>query len=119
MAFIPLPSYPQSGFPKKEWAAGDVTGSANYQIGGYNFYANACGMSAFETIGSSFGGQSASNNYFAKFYPPTTAIASSTEGQAPVYTYCILKWFYAANSVEVANNTNLSAELFRMEAKGV
>ena len=119
MANIPVPSYPQSGWPKKEWFKADRPGPANYQQGGNNMYANECGMSGFEELSLVFGGLTASGTYFGKFYPPSTAIQVVTEVSAPLFPYVIVKWFYSANSVEVANNTNLAAELFRFGAVGV
>ena len=112
--------YPYDGYPapgaravKIEWA-GDVVGTANYQAGGYNLNASALGMSRLEIAGCSAIAQS--NNYYARVqYPATSA---NNEARATGFSYVKLQWF-AANGTEVANNTNLSAEIVQLSAVGI
>ena len=114
-------SIPFDGFPAPAAAAikidwrGDHFGPANYQIGGYNLNASSLGMSRVEIVGVS--ARSQTGNYFAlAFYP---ANSGNNETQAIPPTYVTLKWYTAANSVEVANNTNLNAEVVQLSAIGL
>jgi hypothetical protein len=115
---IPLPGY-SAARPKPgiEWA-GDYQGNANYQQGGDKLFATDLGMSGIEQVNFSFGGNSMSQNYTAKAFQPANS-SNANEGFAPSYGNITLKWFYAANGVEVANNTNLSAEFVRFHVDGV
>jgi hypothetical protein len=121
MANFPQGAIPYDGYPapgaeavKNQWA-GDFFGSNNYQIGGYNLNASSLGMLRIETAG--FSALSQSGNYFAKAIYP--AISGNNENRAPTFPYVTVKWYYAANSVEVANNTNLSAEVAQLRAYGL
>jgi hypothetical protein len=113
---IPFDGYPAPGARAvKIENLGDLIGPANYQAGGYNINAPSLGMSRIErAAGSSF---TQSGNYIAKFFYP--AISSSNENRAPTFPYVTVKWYYAANSVEVANNTNLGAEVSQYEFTGI
>jgi hypothetical protein len=114
---IPMPGYLNPGSLKRLWWIGDCTGNANYQQNGDTFYATDFGMAGFETASPEFGGFTASNNYYVKVKAPTTM--NSNEVVAPAYNNITLVWYYAANNVQVANNTNLSIEIFRFSARGV
>ena|SRR5271165_80849 len=119
---IALPGYMSPvGYSRKIAWAGDMFGSNNYQAGGYNENANSgFGMSAFEKFGIDFGGINIGGTfgtYIAKSKPGN--ISSNTEAQAPTFQYVTVQWFYAANNVEVANNTDLSAQGVRVDARGV
>jgi hypothetical protein len=87
----------------------------NYQAGGYNMNASAFGMQRIEEAAVSYRTQSG-NYYAAVFYP---ASSGNNEIRAVPPSYVTLKWFNAANSVEVANNTNLSAEVTYLRVVGV
>jgi hypothetical protein len=115
---IPLPGY-TSARPKAglEWC-GDYQGNANYQQGGDKLFATDLGMAGIETINFGFGGNSVSQTYIAKAFQPANS-ANANEGYAAAYNNISIKWFYAANSVEVANNSNLSGEFIRFHVDGV
>ena len=115
---IPVQGYPFSGSIKRQVWLGDLTGNNNYQQAGDVIYARDFGMAGFEVFGMPFGGYSNSGTYFARAFPPTTA-SNYTETFAPVYNNVTLHWYYAANSVEVANNANMAAEVVRLDLRGV
>jgi hypothetical protein len=112
---IPYDGYPAPGgrAVKIEWA-GDHFGPANYQQGGYNENASYLGMSRIETAG--FSALAQSGNFYAKAIYP--AISGNNETRAPTFPYITVKW-YAANNTEVANNTNLSAEVSQLSVTGI
>lgn len=112
---IPYDGYPAPGAlaVKIPWK-GDYVGPANYQQGGYNMNATAFGMSRFED--ASFGPLTQSQNYYAKAYYP--AASSNSETRAIPPSYMIVKWYFA-NGTEVANNSNLSAEISYFGAIGI
>ena len=113
---IPYAGYPAEGVSaiRAEWA-GDHFGPANYQAGGYNMNAQALLMSRIEVALVSARSQSA--NYFAQILYP--ANSGNTEVAAVPPSYVTVKWFTAANSVEVANNTNLGGEVVQLTARGL
>lgn len=112
---IPYDGYPAPGARavKLEWA-GDFIGSNNYQQGGYNLNASALGMSRIETAG--FSPLSQSGNFYAKVTYP--ALSSNSENRAPTFPYITVLW-YAANNTQVANNTDLSAEIAQLSVVGI
>lgn len=121
---VPYDQYPLSGFggSKIGWA-GDHFGpgtagntGANYNQNGYNLNASSLGFpGGFEKIDL---GYSKSQNYYARaYYPNNTSNASETRAVQP--SYVIVTWYYAANSVQVANNTDLSGECIVMWALGI
>jgi hypothetical protein len=117
---VPYPGYPGDGASaiRVEWR-GDHFGpgptQGNYQQGGYNLNAAGLGMSTIEAAW--FSQRSQSGNYFAySLYPANSNIA---ELQATPQNHVTVKWYYAANSVEVANNTNLNAEAMFLEVIGL
>lgn len=112
---IPYDGYPAGGARavKLEWA-GDHFGSNNYQAGGYNLNATDLGMSRIEVAG--FSAIAQSNNYYARAQYP--AISGAAEQRAPTFPYVKVVWF-AANGTEVANNSNLSAEVAQLSAVGI
>jgi hypothetical protein len=112
---IPLPGYMSPGYPGRLVWFGDVFGNNNYQVGGYNLTAVSYGMSGFEWWEAT--GPSNTGNYF--LYPIWGNNASSSEQQAAAPKTLLVKAFYAANGVEVANNTNLAAEMWRVNVVGV
>jgi hypothetical protein len=113
---IPFSGYPAPGAESTriQWK-GDHWGAANYQQGGYNLNASALGMSNIEVAATSKLSQS--GNYYANVLYP--ANSGNNELRAIPPTYVTVKWYYAANSVEVANNTNLSAEVSLLTASGI
>lgn len=115
---IPLPGYtrprPRGGL---EWT-GDYQGNSNYQQGGDKLFATDIGMVGIEAINLSFGGNSMTQNYSVKGFQPANS-SSANETFAPTYNNVTLKWFYTANSVEVANNTNLAGEFVRFHVDGI
>jgi len=95
---------------------GDFFGSNNYQAGGNNVNAGDFGMSAMaftEIMGHSFSG-----TYDLRLIPATNA-SNLNESMAAYFQTLTAKCYYSANSVEVANNTNLSAEAFRIHVRGL
>lgn len=118
---IALPGYYSPvGYSRKLTWAGDMFGSNNYQTGGYNENASSFGMAGFEKVGVDFGGINIAGTfgtYTAKVKPGN--LASNTEANAPVFSYVTVQWYYSANNAEVANNTDLSAQGVRIDARGV
>ena len=113
-------SIPYDGYPapaaraiRNDWS-GDHFGPANYQVGGYNLNATALGMNRIEEARFAYRAQS-SNYYAAAFYP---ANSGNNETRAIPPGYVTVKW-YAANATEVANNTNLSADVSHLSAVGI
>ena len=115
---VPYGQYPlNAGFSTKITWAGDHFGPGaagntgnNYNQNGYTINASSLGLSNFERVDL---GYSLSQNYFARaYYPNNTANASETQAVPP--TSVTVTWYYAANSVQVANNTDLSAECVKM-----
>lgn len=117
---IPYDGYPAPGgiTVKNDWKGdhfGPGPSQGNYQQGGYNLNAAALGMSRIEHAIPAQ--QSQSGNYFAKvFYP---AISGNNEVRAIPPGYVVIKWYIAANSAEVANDTNLSAESTLLVVQGL
>jgi hypothetical protein len=101
---------------KRMWI-GDVFGNNSYQAGGDVLSARDLGMSGIEFL-NIMAGRSNSGTYYAVQNPPSSA-ANIGEGAAPAYNNCTILWYYAANSVQVANNSNLSLECLRIWAVGV
>jgi len=115
--FIPCAGYPGTGARAiRIEATGDLVGNNNYQVGGYNLTATQFGLSGFESVGVS--ARTYSLNYYAQILYNNNS-ANNAELQAPVFQTALVKWYYAANSVEVANNTDLSAEICRVTAIGI
>lgn len=112
---IPCPGYMAPNFPGRLTWAGDVWGNNNYQQGGYNLTAQSFGMSGFEYLENT--GYSNSGNYL--MVPIWSNNATNTELQANTPKTLLVKCYYQANSVEVANNTNLAAEVWRTWVQGV
>jgi hypothetical protein len=119
---IPYDPYPGTVFPTKLQWLGDHFGPGaagntgnNYNQNGYNLNASALGMSGFERVDL---GYSESQNYYARaYYPNNTSNASEIRASTPSSVTVV--WYYAANSVQVANNTDLSGECVKMMALGI
>lgn len=118
---IPYDGYPADGAraTRIEWA-GDHVGpgptQGNYQGGGYSLTASSLGMSRIES--ASFSARSSSGNYFAQVtYGANTS--ANNEARAVPPASVTVKWYVASNSAEVANNTNLSAEITKLTAIGI
>ena len=113
---IACPGYMAPGAlaSRLEWT-GDIFGNANYQIGGYNVSAQTYGMGGIEFWEAT--GPSNSGNYL--IFPIFGSNASATENFANTPKTLLVKCYYQANSVEVANNTNLAAEVWRVYVQGV
>ena len=111
---INLPGYPRplGESPAIQWK-GDYFGNSNYQQGGDKAFASDYGYSGIEEFAPQFGGYSQTGNYFMRALMPANA-SNVNETLAPCFNNCTVKWYYAANSVEVANNTNLAAEVCRV-----
>jgi hypothetical protein len=120
--FKPLPSYPTSAWGATKVNRGDFFGSSNYQQGGEVISPQAFGFTGVErfTVELSSNNNndrsySYTGNYFGVTQYPAN-LSTANEQYAPVYAgtasnnQIVVRWFYAANSVEVANNTNLAAE---------
>ena len=115
---IPVQGYPFSGSVQRQQWLGDLSGNNNYQQGGDVLYARDFGMAGFDEFSLPFGGYTNSGNYFARAKPPANS-SSATETFAPVYNNVTVQWYYAGNSAEAANNANLSAEVIRLNLRGV
>ena len=117
---VPFDGYPGPGVSaiRLEWAGdhfGPGVSQGNYQAGGYNLNASALGMSRIESL--SFSARAQSGNYYAlPFYPANSNI---NENRAVPPSSVTVKWYTAANGVEVANNTNLSTEVSQMYSRGI
>lgn len=116
---IPFDGYPAPGAEaiRINWK-GWIRGNNNYQQGGYNLNATALGMpGGIEDAWPAYRTQS--GNYFlAVFYPLAMNNANDVLPRAIPAPYVTLKW-YAANGTEVANNTNLAAEVSLLAASGI
>ena len=113
--FIPYDGYTApAALAGKVQAAGDFIGTGNYQVGGYNLNASAIGLSRIEWV--NFSALAQSGNYYARANYPATS--GNNEQRASGFPYVVIKW-YAANGTEVANNTNLSAEVSQIFAFGM
>lgn len=114
-AGIAYDGYPAPGAEaiKIPWR-GDYIGPANYQANGYNMNATAFGMARFEAVQFDFLTQS--QNYYARAIRPAASSNNQTRAIPP--SYVTVKW-YAANGTEVANNSNLSAEIIYLGIIGI
>lgn len=121
---IPVPGYPTAAWGQTKVSKVDHWGQANYSTGGEIISPAVFGMGGLESIGAEFGAYATSQNYFVRAVPPANS-QSTAENQAPTWngnnntSQIALKWFVAANSNEVAANTNLSGEVVRIVAFGV
>lgn len=118
---IPYQGYPAPGASaiRNEWR-GRRVGPSNYQQGGFNINASELGMTNIETLG--FGSSTDGNNgnvgtYMAKASFPLNTANTSQNAVPP--TYAVVRYYYTANSVEVANNTDLSGTVTLMTATGL
>lgn len=113
---IACPGYMAPGAlaSRLEWT-GDIFGNANYQIGGYNVTAATYGMQGMEWWEATGPSNSGNYNIFAIFGNN----ASATEQRANTPATINVKCYYSANAVEVANNTNLAAECWRVYVQGI
>lgn len=120
---IPLDGYPSPGALdiKLHWCGdhfgpGANTTGANYVTGGYTLTAAQFGMQAIEF--AEFNGLDASGNYIPYTVMPTANASTPTEFRAPAANNVTVQWFNA-NGTQVANNTNLSAEVARLLVIGI
>jgi len=112
---IPCPGYMSPSPPHRLYWIGDVYGNANYQQGGYNLSSAVFGMSGFEYVENV--GYSNSGNYIMVPIWGNNANVNALRANTPANL--LVKCYYQANSVEVANNTNLSAEMWRSYLQGI
>ena len=126
-AWIPCPGAPTDIGNRKFWR-GDHVGPALYATGGEIPVPSAFGFPGYiEEIGAAFGGASYSTTYYVKMVPPANSFNAS-EQSAPTWganasnanntNQIQVQWFYTANNVQVAANTNLAAEGVRITAWG-
>lgn len=125
---IPLQNYPTAAWGATRVSRGDFFGSNSYQQGGEVQTPIPFGFAGgIEEMGFSGGGYSASGTYFARVAYPANSFSASelkatswgqNASSANNTNAPVVKWFYAANSVEVANNTNLAAEVVRYTSYG-
>ena len=115
---VPLPGYGTTASPTRSYWKGDYFGNNNYQVGGDSFKAGDLQMGGFEDVGLQMSALSSSGNYTGKIFMPANS-SNNAEQQASCYSSVTIKWYYAANNNEVANNTNLNGESFRLYAVGV
>lgn len=109
------PGY-QGVTPSRFYWTGDIFGNNNYQQGGYNLVAQSFGMSRFEHFDVS-GWSNNGGTYM--LIPDWSNTSSNVEQQAPTPANLLVKCYYSANSVEVANNTDLKAACWRVNVVGV
>jgi|HubBroStandDraft_5_1064220.scaffolds.fasta_scaffold04977_6 hypothetical protein len=117
---VPFAQYasPRALVDKIPWIGdhfGPGVGAGNYQQNGYVITPQSLGMSRIEWV--EFSAFSQSGNYYARaIYPATSNKSESTP--APGFNSVTVEWFYAANNVQVANNTTLDGECVQMFAIG-
>lgn len=126
--FIKLPNYPTAAWGATQVNRGDFFGSNNYQQGGEVQVPGTYGFQGIEAIQFDGTAYSVSNNYFARVSYPANSF-NSAEQLAPAFGQTasaanntnapVIKWFIASNNAEVANNTNLAAEVVRATFWGV
>ncbi len=124
--FVSLGNYPTSAWGATKVAKGDFFGSNNYQQGGEVLVPGSFGLQSIESVEFS-GAFAPSNNYFARVAYPANSF-NAAEQIAPTFSQTpsganntnapVVKWFIASNNAEVANNTNLAAELVRTTVFG-
>ena len=125
---VNLPGYSTAAWGQTKVWRGDFFGSSNYQQGGEVQTPQPYGFAGLEAINFDGTAFAASNNYFARVAYPANSF-NNTEFQATTFGQSassanntnapVIKWFIASNSAEVANNTNLSAEVVRITAYGI
>jgi hypothetical protein len=115
---IPLPGYPRANPRGGITWKGDYFGNNNYLAGGDKLYASDLGMVGIEDAHFSFLGIGSNSTYQYKALPPTGS-ANSNETYAPVYSSITVQAYTAANSTEVANNTNMSTVGARLTVNGI
>jgi len=103
----------------KLYWAGDLFGNNAY-VGGANntgdlYNASQFGMSGIEFV--NVNDRTYSTTYVpAAIFPANSANSNEAVGPCPANFY--MRWF-SANGTEVANNTNLAAEIIRVQIYGV
>lgn len=112
---IACPGY-SAPAPSRIWWEGDLFGNNNYQQGGYNLTGQPFGISRFEHFDVS--GWSNNGGTYV-LVPDWSNNSSAVENQAPTPANLLVKCYYSANSVEVANNTNLAGFCWRVQIFGV
>lgn len=103
----PYATYPQP-FGARNVEAGDYVGPANYQQPGDVLQASQFGWGCFDRAEAGF--FSYSGNFFVRVVYPA--------GRSGPGANVTLQWYNAANSVQVANNSNLSGETAQLMAWG-
>lgn len=120
----PCPGYmAPGGAATRLWWVGDLFGNNNYQTTGDTYGGNnnafaptgPFGLAGIEFVAVM--GRSASGTYVISPVFPANS-SNSNESQAPSPPSVTFHW-YSANGTEVANNTNLAAEIFRVAIFGV
>lgn len=113
---IPVPDGSGAAIAAKRlYWEGDLFGNNNYQTTGDLYTASQFGMSGFTQIDPQARSNSA-NYSVAPIYPANAS--NSAEAYAPASNNANLHW-YSANGTEVANNTNLAAEVMRVQIWGI
>ena len=111
-----LPCYEAPGPGSRKTAVIQHAGPKPYLTGGETFDAQHLGWGVFDALmaaGRSFN-SSGTGTYEVKVHYPVGQAASGATGSGNA----TLKWYTAANSTEVGNNTDLSAEYVRLYALG-
>jgi hypothetical protein len=112
--FKPCPGGGPSAAATKIFVTGDIFGNNNYQQTGDSYTASQFGLAGVERFSA---GKTNSGNYSVNFLPPANS-SSANETVAPTPQNFTAHW-YGANGTEVANNTNLAAEVVRIEIWGI
>jgi hypothetical protein len=100
---------------KRLYWEGDLFGNSNYQNTGDLYTASQFGMAGITVFDPEV--RSQSGNYEAALLFPANA-SNANEAYAPAPANGNLHW-YSANGTEVANNTNLAAEIIRVQIWGL
>ena len=95
----------------------DLFGNSNYQGGANNGDLYTAGQMGTAMLVKVEAGSTNSGTYNVVFLPPAN-VSSSNEGIAPGYANMSARW-YSANGTEVANNSNLAAEVVRVRFVGI
>lgn len=111
---VAFDGYPMPQAEKRIWI-GDIFGPLSYTTGGYPFQSKSVGMVGVEW--ADFAGGSNSGNYYVSANYPGGS--GNMEYRAVTARNLTVQWYYAANSVEVANGTDLSAEQTRALVWGI
>ncbi len=111
----PTPGLGPGAAAVKHYGVYDIFGNNNYQTTGDLYTASQFGIGGVEFV--DVADRTHSGTYSAAALPPANS-SNSSELVAPCANNFTLH-YYSANGTEVANNTDLSAEILRIKIMGV